>query len=246
MISVVTAWYNEEFLAPIFLNHYRYAEKIYVLVDEGTTDLSPTIALAYPNVVLQSLRMPEGMDDVLKQEQINEVYDSIVGGWVIAVDADEFIKEPMCGMADFLKTEFDHVVKVRFYNMYQHTTEDILNQRDPVFEQRRHGVPWAKIGFKPCIARSGTIDGWHPGVHNINGKGRYSQTELIGAHWRMADMGLALERRIAGRRDRMSQANVRRKLTTHDFDITKEAIIEDCITHQDCPLVFEDEGKAAA
>ena len=38
MITVISAWYNEEFLASLFLKHYSFADKIVILLDESTND----------------------------------------------------------------------------------------------------------------------------------------------------------------------------------------------------------------
>ena len=33
-IEVITAWYNEEILAPYFLKHYSFADRIHILLDD--------------------------------------------------------------------------------------------------------------------------------------------------------------------------------------------------------------------
>ncbi len=37
-ISVISVWYNEEKLAPFFLEHYRFADAIHIAVDADTCD----------------------------------------------------------------------------------------------------------------------------------------------------------------------------------------------------------------
>lgn len=39
-IEIITMWYNEEALAPFFLKHYSWADKITLLYDEETSDKS--------------------------------------------------------------------------------------------------------------------------------------------------------------------------------------------------------------
>ena len=49
-IDIITMWYNEAFLAPLFLNHYSFANTIHLLYDEDTTDNTLDIVSKYNNV----------------------------------------------------------------------------------------------------------------------------------------------------------------------------------------------------
>ena len=146
MITILSAWYNEEFLARLFLEHYRFADQIIILLDQSTNDDTIDIIKEFIDsptydtfISFRTLKMPNGFDDKLKQEQVNQQYLKIKKGWVIEVDADEFIYPPAFGLQNFLNTVEENIVKVEFWQMYQHKTESSLNKEDPVFKQRRHG-----------------------------------------------------------------------------------------------------------
>lgn len=237
MITVITAWYNEEFLSNLFLSHYIFADKIIILLDQNNTDNSIDYISKFKNTTIKKLEMPEGMDDRLKQDQINREYRKIDDGWVIIADADEFIYLPKNGINNFLETVKEDTVKIDYFQMYQHVTEKPLDSMTPVFQQRRYGM---RNGFsrwqKPAIARTGQYIFWEPGHHGNNSDPHPEM--LKGAHWAMADVNLAINRRIKGRRDRMSPENLAIGFSRHNFEITEEQIKEICKKYNNCPRVF--------
>ena len=244
MITIISAWYNEEFLAPLFLNHYSFADRIIIMLDEstndGTIDEIKKFVARDSFISFRKLKMPSGMDDILKQKQVNEQYSQIKEGWVIEVDADEFIKVPEMGMREYLKEVEADVVRLEFWQMYQHKTECALNNCTPVFEQRKHGK---KNGFerwnKPCVVRAGKDIAWTVGHHEIIANKNQFHNEMIpAAHLYMCDVGLAVDRRIKGRRNRMSKENYINTLSAHNFNITVQKIINECEANQDCQQVF--------
>ena len=249
MITVITAWYNEEFLAPLFLKHYSFADRIVILLDESTDD--DTVAVVdlfknhysnkFTNIDIKVLEMPDGMDDKLKQKQINAEYRLVTDGWVIIADADEFINIPQGGLLHYLSNVSADVVKVDYFQMYQHESEGLLNRFVPVFQQRRYGK---RNGFarwqKPAVVRAGKNFKWSVGHHEINAvHEQYHSKMLLGAHLYMADINLAVKRRILGRKNRMSQENRKDRLSAHNFDITEQDIISTCNENKNCPMVFE-------
>jgi len=249
MITVVTAWYNEAFLADLFLSHYSFADKIIILLDELNNDNSLEIIKKYSNIEVKKLLMPDGMDDALKQLQINQTYINLADkpGWVIIADADEFIYFPQNGMKNYLAQSIHDVIKVDYYQIYQHKFEKPLNHITPVFEQRRCGKKVVNLNAsweKPCIARTGLSLNWTPGHHDVvtivkrSTPITISDKKLLGAHWAMADIDLAIERRIAGRKNRMSKNNLARGFSNHNFKITKEQIIKECEQNSSCPQIF--------
>jgi len=247
MITVITAWYNEAFLANLFLHHYSFANEIIILLDESTNDDTLHVVqrweYSFPyraKVTIKILDMPNGMDDQLKQNQINDEYKTITDGWVIIADADEFIHIPEGGIRDFLGTVSADVIKVDYFQMYQHQSELGLNKKQAIFYQRRHGK---RNGFerwkKPAVARAGKFLNWSVGHHEINAMAnQFHDTMLTGAHLYMADVDLAVERRIHGRKNRMSKENHKRQMSAHNFNITEDAIIQECIQNMNCPAVF--------
>jgi hypothetical protein len=247
MITIISAWYNEDFLARLFLNHYSFADQIIIILDESTNDGTPDILRKYqesslyrPFVLIRILRMPKGMDDTLKQAQINKQYSNINNGWVIIADADEFIHIPDGGMSHFLNQVSADVVKVDYFQMYQHKSESVLDKVTPIFEQRRHGKRNGHERWKkPAIARGGKNLFWAVGHHEIIGAcNQYHDTMLKGAHIYMADYKLAVERRIKGRKDRMSIENHHARLSAHNFGITEQQIYAECDLNSNCKQVF--------
>jgi len=251
MITVITAWYNEEFLASLFLRHYSFADRIVVLLDEGTSDNTIDMMTGFRmrnigndipdiDIDIKVLKMPDGMDDKLKQKQINDEYKSIDDGWVIIVDADEFISIPDQGLDEYLNMVTADVVKVDYFQMYQHKTEIPLNRTEPIFFQRSHGK---RNGFerwkKPSVVRAGKGFAWSVGHHEIDADKEQIYSEMLsGAHLYMSDVDLAIERRIYGRKNRMSKVNYKSGLSAHNFNITEQDIIDECIKNMDCPKVF--------
>ena len=246
MIYVITAWYNEQFLANLFLSHYSFADKIIILLDESNNDNSTQIISRYSNAEIRKLSMPHGMDDALKQAQINKTYNSIIdkNRWVIIADVDEFIYLPQQGLNEYLSQITVDIVKVDYYQMYQHKTENKLNIDSPVFLQRRHGKQIiAKANWKkPCIARTSRPLKWSPGHHDVMANSVppciIDSRLLLGAHWSMADIDLAIDRRINGRRNRMSPENLQCGFSHHNFKITAQDIIDECNENNNCPLIF--------
>ena len=83
MITLITAWYNEEFLGPLFWEHYYdQINKIIVLLDEDTDDktlLMKKLTEDFPKIEWRPLKMPDGMDDQLKIDQINDTAARLFG-----------------------------------------------------------------------------------------------------------------------------------------------------------------------
>jgi hypothetical protein len=246
MITIISAWYNEEFLARLFLNHYSFADQIIIMLDESTNDDTVNMITGFgmknktPEIDIKTLAMPNGMDDSLKQAQINTQYSNINIGWVIIVDADEFIYIPDGGMSHFLNRVSVDVVRVDYFQMYQHASENKLDTDRPIFEQRRHGKRNGLERWKkPAVARAGKNLSWAVGHHEITAvRNQYHDTMLTGAHLYMADYKLAVERRIKGRKDRMSLENRQAMLSAHNFGITEQQIYAECDSNSNCNQVF--------
>jgi len=237
VITVITPWRNEEFLAPLFLKHYDFADQIIILLDESTDDGTiDKIQYSGANTIIsvKKLEMPAGFDSYLSKKQIDEQYSRIKNGWVILVDADEFIKIPEMGMREYLSNVEAGVIEIMFWQIYQHKTENRLNDYTPVFEQRKHGIRTRReIWNKPCIVRAGKGYEWDVGHHNIHPYINIHNEFLPGSHWAMADVDLTIIRRILGHVDRQSEADIRAGI---DLITSEEEIINICNEYKDCPV----------
>ncbi|GAI19650.1 unnamed protein product [marine sediment metagenome] len=145
-IAIVTVWYNEEDLAPFFLKHYSYTDKIFLFLE--ATDKTKEICEQFPNVQVEDFIQPDGMDDILKVEKINQVVRELKGefDWVYSVDADELIFPPKeyKDAKDFLfkqqKNSYN-LVYTKIFQVYRHVTDEDLDINKPILAQRQHGDP---------------------------------------------------------------------------------------------------------
>jgi len=249
MIEVISMWYNEEFLAPFFLDHYSWADKIIILLDADTDDGTEQLIKMAPNARYEYFTFPNMMDDDLKAAELNARYRRTESDWVLFVDADEFIYHPEMPVPEFLQTVPNDLVTVIFYQVYRHITDDNLTYSKPVLMQRRHGDPnvWEGVNGKyrkPCVAKQGLPFRWGPGCHSLGGPDAVEYMEkaitvpLFGAHWLNADPCFCVERRVKGRRDRQSRNNLRKGLTSHQHGITKESVLAECKAHENDPIVI--------
>jgi hypothetical protein len=245
-ITVVTMWYNEAFLAPFFLNHYNYADKIYLLLDADTNDETKEICKQYSNIEIEEFVFPDMMDDLLKAKKIGEVVSSQDCDWVFAVDADEFIfPADNKNAADVLSRQKANLLYAQIWQIYRHRTDKDLDSSKPAIYQRRHGDPNITQGInrlynKPIIVKPEVEIKWLPGCHSYvrNEKIKISKDKFLGAHWAMADVEMAIERRIKGRKERQSKINIQKRFTIQHHVITEEAIRKECEEHLDDPQLF--------
>lgn len=239
MITVISVWYNEAFLAPFFLKHYSFADNIVVLLDSATTDNSLGIAAEYKNVTVYNFDFPDGMDEKYKVKQINECYKTVKSGMVISADADEFV---FCDKSE-LETAKWNIARVRLINVYRHSTDKDLNTELSVREQRRHGeFQWPYR--KPIVVRAGMDIKWEVGNHviNVNGKREpyyysgldqtvpHREEDFIGAHWVYADPCFCVKRRL----DRINRVGA----SKHRGDDTEQSIIAKLKQHENDPEVL--------
>lgn len=264
-IQLITMWYNEEFLAPFFLNHYSWVDKIHIILDADTSDRTEVIARNYPNVVIHHFAFPNMMDDIIKSAVISEKYHQLRDAdYVIIVDSDEFIFP--FNLADSVRGHLARcpldIYFVNLWQIYKHETDMPLDPAQPVYLQRRHGDPNmespANVCYlKPIVARGGLDIFWGIGNHYVVSGGvklewlsrdlgkeaAYSvavdkDCMLQGAHWRLVDVAETIKRRIHNRRERQSMVNLERGLTSHYHHITEEDIIQEYDAHKHDPLVI--------
>lgn len=237
-VEVVSAWWNEEILAPVFLRHYDWTDHIHVILDSATTDNTRSFLEGNPKVTIHPITYPNGIDWITKSEAVNRLAKSRACDWVIGVDADEFI----WGMneesvKEFLLRQTGDVVFAAMWSVYRHESESDIDTR-PVREQRRHGCsePGVTYGFsgwiKPCVMRPSKQIDWTCGVHEYVPRADITPCKefLIGSHWAMADVGLAVSRRT-GQVLRQSENNKIHRHGYQNFDITREAIEAECRLH---------------
>lgn len=241
-IIVVSTWYNEAFLAPFFLNHYAYVDKIHLIIDTDTNDKTHEICARYPNIEIEDITMPDGNDCSILVTSINQCVSRLDCDWVYVVDADEFIfPKNMENPRDVLARQTGSLMKASMWNIYRHVTEPDLDPNKLPVEQRRHGNPALNLLFtKPIIAKPETGISWSVGNHfyESNDKIVESKESFIGVHWTWADVNMAIERKLKGRRDRMSQVNKQNMWGWEYFEMTEESIRAECKVHENDPRLF--------
>ncbi|MDK9717031.1 MAG: tetratricopeptide repeat protein [Trichlorobacter sp.] len=264
-IQLITFWYNEAFLAPFFLNHYAWVDRIHIILDDDTDDQTETVAARYPNVSVERFRFPDKMDDIIKSAVISSKYQTLTDAeYVLVVDSDEFIFpwEPTDPVRAHLQQTSQDIYFVNLWQIYQHETDRPLDPALPVWQQRCHGDPDMEsvansAYLKPIVVRGGLDLFWGIGNHYVvhNGiKLEWSSRELKdslpysvaserslmlqGAHWRLPDLEQSITRRIVHRKLRQSQVNLDRGLTAHHHEVTEESIRQEFEVHKHDPIVF--------
>lgn len=245
-ITVISRWFNEEMLAPFFLSHYAFADEIIILLDEATTDNTAEIISQFPNTKIRNYRLPGKINYGFTTALVGQAALAVDGDWIMAPDTDEFIFPTGGGdVREALGHADGNVIYADQWQVYRHATEKDLDSSWPVIWQRRHGDPDRTTIInstyrKPIIAKTGLHITWTPGFHkyNPNPKIRVSGTRFDGAHWMMADIDLAIARRMRGRREFQSPENLRSTWGHQNFDITEEKIRIECERHLNDPQLF--------
>jgi hypothetical protein len=188
-IEIITTYYREEFLAPLFFLHYEtWADRITVLTE----------------------RFPDNKtDDVLKMDLINGAVSRSVADWVVVVDFDEFVYPMPIGRdpRKTLEEEKGDIIQCKMLRVWRHNTDGDINLSQPPLPQRRHGNG-VHDHTKPCIFRpKGVSTGI--GCHNVTVPGHYGWgQEWQAVHWANADPIFGIQRTRRDRLNRMSQRNL--------------------------------------
>jgi hypothetical protein len=230
MIETITMIYNEEFLLPYYINHYgTFVDRFNFIVDEDSTDKTYDIVSRCPKANVSFIKLPDGMDDRLRECALNECYRQLKDCWVINVDADEFV---------FMGEELPEspTNTIWFYNVYRHRNDNDLSPNIPVRMQRRHGYLDRRYK-KPVLVRSGLGITWSTGRHSI-ADGRVSPFYAIGAHWANADPCFCVKRRLHDRCERQSRNNLIHGITYQHHNLTEETILSQCKEHENDLEVF--------
>ena len=262
-IAVVSAWYNEELLAPLFLKHYDYVDEIHIILDTATDDRTREILASDPRVIIHNQTYPpDGLDWTIKQAKVDEVYASIKADWVFAVDADEFLyKRGEKDIKAFLARQEGDIMWAKIWQVYRHETDKDIDFSQPPLLQRRHGIPLEpesvyynlpdRAYLKPIIVRGGKNPKWNCGCHNYGGDLVECREWMEGAHWHMADPELALRRRMQTKA-RQGKKNLAHGLGLQNHYISEKAILYECWIHRLDPIVIfpeteddQEKGEAA-
>jgi len=243
-VKVVTRWYNEEFFAPFFLNHYQWADEIIVLLEDTSTDNTAQIVRSYPNATLEYCHTDDKLNDRLLSDICSRKAASLDCDWVVKADADEYVFAPNFEDPKRLLSRANgNLIDTWFYWVYRHESERALDPSLPTIPQRRHGgnyIIWPGMGNKykkPSIVKPEVGLKWYPGDQRYypNRKVIPSSTIFLGVHWQMADVEEAVKRNEKNN-NRLSDENKRNRWGTKGF--TEAMIREECNKHLKDPLIF--------
>jgi hypothetical protein len=223
-IETISMAYNEEFLLPFYLRHYSWVDMINILYDEESTDNSLSILKYNPQINIIPFRFPDGLDDYIKVKHFNDVYKSLNCDIVILSDIDEFL------FADRKAIEAlpDYPLFMAFQGtVYRNVNDKDLDVNLPIKEQRAYGFIG---GGKPMIAQVGKGIEWTVGNHSCNIEDQPSN--LLYAHWTMADPCFCIDRRVKNRAPRMSQKNRDDRLGYYLWEMSEQDFIKECKDHE--------------
>lgn len=265
-ITVISAWKNEEKIAPFFLNHYIDigVDEIQIILDSSTNDSTLDILNSYIkngiNIIIHDFKYSRGFCDYMKSDIINDLYKLITEGWVISCDADEFVfsKEYIDNntllneILDEFSIKNTKVISSNMFHPFRNIKDKDLDLKDSkVILQRRYGSIYPPSNAhleidsnaykKPLIMKCNQPLKWEIGNHGVlNGPNSYFNVteEIMGVHWKYADPLLA----VYATNNRMKeinhiQNNLNKGLGLH-WKETEEEVIKKCNDHLNDPKLF--------
>jgi len=218
-IELITSYYREEFLLPLFMLHYHWVDRV--------------------TFITEKLASGE-FDDEFKSGWINQALARSQADWVVLVDMDEFVYPAPYGtnprtVLEHERSQGKRMVLSGMTRMWRHHSDLDIDRSLPPVPQRLHGIP---DHIKPCIfdprgitMGAGNHD-YHSNEHRPHG------AVWHGAHWANADSCFWIERETRDRGPRLSQRNISRGHGTHTRR-TKEQILAECQAHADDPVIIQ-------
>jgi hypothetical protein len=205
-VTVISAWAGQEPLAKYFAKHYAWADKIVSLVGPGPWE-GPDL----PGVEIREIKYPmDRFCEYRKRDAINSAIRGLESDWGIVADADEFVfhldqeGRARADIRAFLETVDDgNLVVCNLWDVYRHINDRDLDPDQPPLLQRRCGDPNVHFMYrKPILFQPESGIQFHSGQHRhfANPAIKLSRRRLPGAHWKYADLNIAIERQaIRGR-----------------------------------------------
>lgn len=221
-VEVMASYFKEEFLAPLFMLHYDWADQI---------------------TMITSRRDDHLFDDDDKQNWINAAVRKSTADWVILVDMDEFVY-PLpywLNPRATLEHEKGSLIYSRMVRVWRHKDDSDIDRTKHPVPQRLHGIADLRddgAHIKPCVFRPNPTIRMGTGNHDIHSdKPLVVGHEWSGVHWANADPCFWVERETRDRGPRLTQANKDRGFGTHTLR-TKEQILAECEAHSNDPQII--------
>jgi hypothetical protein len=205
-IAVYSLCYNEEFMLPYFLRHYRFASSI-TIFDNKSTDSSTQIMKRSGVTIKQFNTNDEVRDDIMLYVKNNFWKSSRRrDDWVIVVDIDEFVVHP--NLEWLLSHTSATILRPFGYCML---CKEMPTPEISLTTTVRTGVPDPQYS-KPCIFRPDCIAemNFKVGAHNADPQGlvlveEMPELKLLHYNYLTLDYHLA---RCKQRSKRLSKLNV--------------------------------------
>jgi hypothetical protein len=164
-VTVLTWMRNEVDMAPFFLRHYAFADRI-IAWDNESTDGTRDVLRSDPRVEVRDWVTGGVMDDTELTRMKNEEYRKTGPGWKMVVDADEFLWHPdIRGLLAKYDDEGVTMPRVEGFDMVSQSMpeDDGLSQ---ITEFEKIGCP-NTLYNKFCVFRECVdVAYWH-GAHRL-------------------------------------------------------------------------------
>jgi glycosyltransferase involved in cell wall biosynthesis len=205
-----TLCFNEEFILPYFLRHYRRFVDRIVVYDNQSTDRSVAIAEAGGAEVRNWVSGNEIRDDIMLDLK-GHCWEECRGqgvDWVIVVDVDELLYHPVIAahLAELRRRDYTFCVPQGF----QMVGDELPGPDEELTAAITRGVPVRKYS-KPCIFNPDAIEALNflPGCHEAQPIGRVKVStdpnlKLLHYSWLSFDW---YRKRYAERAKRLSELN---------------------------------------
>lgn len=160
MLSVVIICKNEESRIKTCLESVKWADEI-IVVDNSSTDGTIKIAEKYTDKVFQV-----NLEDFASLR--NMAMEKVTGGWVLYIDADERVLEP-------LRREIEAIITLADFSAYA------ISRKNIIFGQEsKYGPFWPDWVIR--LLKKDDFEGWVGKVHEypkFKGKLGYSKNSLL-------------------------------------------------------------------
>lgn len=216
-IELITCFYREEFLLPLFKLHYHWVDRFNLI-----------------NIV----RTDGKFDDEDKMHWVNDAISRSTADWIVLVDMDEFIYPTPYGALPrvVLEQEEGDLIYSHMTRMWRHHTDQDIDRYSLPVPQRLHGQT---DHVKPAVFRPIKSVRVGAGNHDIHCDIPMQQGKpWAGAHWANADPCFWVERETRDRGPRLSDRNIERGHGTHTRR-TKDQILAECKAHEHDPQIIQ-------
>jgi hypothetical protein len=151
-VAVFTLTRNEEAILPFFLKHYgEFADEI-IIYDNDSTDRTVEIATAWPRTRVCRYSTGGATDDIKHRDLKNTIWKTVVPGWKIVVDCDEFIWGVNAQGKLNVREQLGHYSAKNVFVPLLESWEMVSNV-DPVYDGSKHIWELIRYGARDGIMR---------------------------------------------------------------------------------------------